>query len=198
MSKTKLGPQPLLWPHPTVLVGANVNDKPDFMAVAWAGIAGGTPPMISVALRHSRHTLKGVRQNMTFSVNVPSADIVKETDYCGIVSGAEADKVKDCRFKVFYGALNSAPLIEQCPVNLECEVAHILDLGSHSLVIGKIVETHISEDCLTNGKPDIDKIKPFSFASGKYRAIGEVIADAFSIGKELKTIKSTQKHNKKG
>ena len=191
MGKTKMGPQPLLYPHPTVLVGANVNDKPDFMTVAWAGIAGGTPPMISVALRHSRHTLKGVRQNMTFSVNIPSADIVKETDYCGIVSGAEVDKVKDCRFKVFYGTLNNAPLIEQCPVNLECEVAHILDLGSHSLVIGKIVETHVTEDCLTNGKPDIRKIKPFAFTSGKYFAIGEVIADAFNAGKELKASKKT-------
>ena len=195
MSKKTIGPQPLLWPHPTVLVGANVNGKPDFLAVAWAGIAGGTPPMISVALRHSRHTLKGIRQNMTFSVNIPSADMVKETDYCGIVSGAETDKVKDCRFKIFYGNLNSAPLIEQCPVNLECEVAHILDLGSHSLVIGKIVETHVSEDCLTDGKPDIKKIKPFIFASGKYHAIGEVIADAFSIGKELKVSKRLKKYN---
>jgi flavin reductase (DIM6/NTAB) family NADH-FMN oxidoreductase RutF len=160
------------------------------MTVAWAGIACGTPPMLSAALRQSRHTLKGVRQNMTFSVNIPSADIVKETDYCGIVSGAEADKVKDCRFKVFYGALNNAPLIEQCPINLECEVAHILDLGSHALVIGKIVETHVSEDCLTNGKPDIRKIRPFAFATGKYFAMGEVVADAFSAGKELKAKKT--------
>ena len=115
---------------------------------------------------------------MTFSVNVPSTDMVRETDYCGIVSGAKVDKVKVCRFKVFYGKLGSAPLIEQYPVNLECEVVHILDLGSHSLIVGRIRETHISESCLTDGKPDVSKIKPFSYitdSDGQYQALGEVI-----------------------
>ncbi len=194
MSKTKMGPQTLLYTRPVVLVGANVNDKPNFAAVAWTGIACGEPPMISVALRHSRYTLKGIRQNMTFSVNTPSTDMVKETDYCGLVSGSKSDKVKDCNFKLFYGNLESAPLIEQCPVNLECEVAHILDLGSHALVIGRIKETHISENCLTDGKPDIRKIKPMiydSMPSSKYHAIGEFIADAFSVGKELKASKES-------
>lgn len=194
MSKTKMGPQTWLYTRPVVLVGANVNDKPNFAPVAWTGIACGEPPMISVALRHSRYTLKGIRQNMTFSVNTPSTDMVKETDYCGLVSGSKSDKVKDCNFKLFYGNLESAPLIEQCPVNLECEVAHILDLGSHALVIGRIKETHISENCLTDGKPDIRKIKPMiydSMPSSKYHAIGEFIADAFSVGKELKAGKKT-------
>jgi flavin reductase (DIM6/NTAB) family NADH-FMN oxidoreductase RutF len=188
MSKLKMGPQTLLYTRPIVLVGADVNDKPNFAPIAWAGIACGEPPMISVALRHNQYTLKGIRQNLTFSVNTPSTNMVKETDYCGLVSGSKSDKVKDCRFKVFYGNLDSAPLIEQCPINLECEVAHILDLGSHALVIGRIKETHISENCLTDEKPDIRKIKPMiydSMPSSKYHAIGEFIADAFSIGKEL-------------
>lgn len=201
MSKTKMGPQPWLYTRPVVLVGANVNDKPNFAAVAWAGIACGEPPMISVALRHSRYTLKGIRQNMTFSVNTPSTDMVKETDYCGIVSGSKSDKVKVCQFKVFYGNLKGAPLIEQCPVNLECEVAHILDLGSHALIIGRIKETHVSENCLTDGKPDIRKIKPMiydSMPSSKYHAIGEFVADAFSIGKELKARKRPRNSIRKG
>jgi len=192
MGKKVIGPQPMLWPHPSVLVGANTNNKPNFAAIAWTGITGSSPPTISVALQHHRYTLKGVRQNMTFSVNIPSSDLVKETDYCGIVSGSKSDKVQDCRFKVFYGNLDSAPLIEQCPINLECEVLHILNLGSHSLVIGKIMETYVSEDCLTNGQPDIRKVKPFAFIPGKYHVIGEVLADAFSVGKELKVKEKTQ------
>jgi flavin reductase (DIM6/NTAB) family NADH-FMN oxidoreductase RutF len=189
MSKILFGPQTWLYVEPTVLVGANVNGKSNFMAVAWAGIACGTPPMISVALRHTRYTLKGVRQNMTFSVNIPSTDMVRETDYCGIVSGEKANKVKDCNFKIFYGVLETAPLIEQCPVNLECEVVHILNLGSHSLVVGKIVQTHVSEDCLTNGQPDVNKIKPIIYLprpSPGYSAVGNPVADPFSVGKELK------------
>jgi len=184
-----MGPQTLIYPMPALLVGANVDDKPNFMAVAWGGIANGEPPMISVAIRHQRYTLKGIKQNMTFSVNVPSTDVVKETDYCGIISGAKVNKAQVCRFKVFYGRLDKAPLIEQCPVNLECKVVHILDLGSHSLVIGQIEETHVSDNCLTDGKPDVNKIKPFIYTTSpaiQYQALGKVIAKAFNIGKELK------------
>jgi flavin reductase (DIM6/NTAB) family NADH-FMN oxidoreductase RutF len=189
MGKTLMGPQTLIYPMPALLVGANVDDKPNFMAVGWGGIVNGEPPMISVALRHQRYTLKGIKQNMTFSVNIPSTSLVKETDYCGIISGTKVNKAKVCRFKVFYGKLNNVPLIEQCPVNLECKVVHILDLGSHSLVIGRIEETHVSDSCLTDGKPDVNKIKPFSYTTApasQYQALGEVVAKAFSIGKELK------------
>ena len=189
MGKTLMGPQTLIYPMPALLVGANVDDKPNFMAVGWGGIVNGEPPMISVALRHQRYTLKGIKQNMTFSVNIPSTNLVKETDYCGLISGAKVNKANVCHFKVFYGKLDNAPLIEQCPINLECKVVHILDLGSHSLVIGQIEETHVSDSCLTDGKPDVNKIKPFIYTTApanQYQALGEVVAKAFSIGKELK------------
>ena len=155
MKKIALGPQTLIYPMPAFLIGANVGEKPNSMTAAWSGIAASTPPMITVALQHHRHTLKGIKENGAFSVNVPSAEQVKETDYCGIVSGStKADKVKDCNFTVFYGKLKNVPLIEQCPVNLECKAVHILTLGSHSLVIGQIEEVHLSEDCMTDGEPD--------------------------------------------
>ena len=189
MAKVLMGPQTLIYPMPVFLVGANVDNNPNFMAVAWSGIAGSEPPMISIGIRPQRYTYKGIRENMTFSVNVPSADMVREADYCGIVSGSKVNKVEVCQFKVFYGKLNNAPLIEQCPVNLECTVVHILDLGSHSLVVGRIEETHISESCLTDGKPDVTKIRPFTYVTSptsQYQALGEVIAEAFSVGRELK------------
>ena len=187
MNKTKIGPSTLIYPMPTLLVGAEVDGKPNFLAIAWAGIANGTPPMVSVALRNERYTLKGIKQNETFSVNVPSVEIVKEVDYCGVRSGANVDKVAACNFEVFYGEVEKAPLIEQCPVNLECRVVHMLELGSHCLIIGRIEETHVSDDCLTDGHPDVDKIRPFIFVSPPrhYQAFGEVIAKAFSVGLEL-------------
>ena len=189
MSKTTIGPQALLYPMPVLLVGSNVDGKPNFFTVAWGGIASGEPPMISVAVRHVRHTLKGIRQNSVFSVNIPSAEQVKETDYCGIISGAKGDKVKTCGFKVFYGKLESAPLIEQCPVNLECKVEHMLNLGSHVLVIGRIEEVHISDNCLTDGQPDAVKINSMIYvpaSSRSYNTIGGIVAKAFNIGNELK------------
>ncbi|MEE8413487.1 MAG: flavin reductase family protein [Dehalococcoidales bacterium] len=182
MAKVTMDMKTLVYPMPAFLIGANVDDKPNFMTAAWSGIAGSNPPMITVALQHHRYTLKGIKQNMTFSVNVPSVDQAEETDYCGIISGSKTDKVADCHFNIFYGKSETAPMIEQCPVNLECKVIHILDLGSHALVVGRIEESIVSEDCLTDGKPDVDKIKPIIFVSPgrRYQAFGEVVATAFN------------------
>jgi len=188
MSKILMGPSTLIYPMPTVLVGADVEGKPNFMAVAWCGIANGEPPMISVAVRPQRYTHRGISQNQTFSVNVPSTDLMREVDYCGIMSGAEVNKAEVCQFNVLYGKLGNAPLIEQCPINLECKVEHVLELGSHSLFVGRVEETHISESCLTDGRPDVNKIRPFIFtpAPGRqYRSFGEVMGKAFSVGREL-------------
>jgi flavin reductase (DIM6/NTAB) family NADH-FMN oxidoreductase RutF len=188
MVKIPIGPQTLIYPMPALLVGANVNGKPNFLTVAWGGIANGEPPMVSVAINHQRYTLQGIRKSLTFSVNVASSDMARETDYCGITSGSKIDKVEVCKFKVFYGKLGTAPLIEQCPINLECKVMHILDLGSHSLVIGKIEETHVSESCLTDGKPDVNKIKPLIYSrdpARQYSDLGKVIAKAHNVGQEL-------------
>lgn len=188
MGKILMGARTLLYPMPVVLVGACVDGKPNFMAVAWCGIVNSIPPMISVSIRPRCYTYKGIKQNLTFSINIPSQDLVRETDYCGLTSGAKVDKVEVCQFKVFYGKLNNAPLIEQYPVNLECSIAHILDLGSHSLFIGRIEETYVSEHCLTDGKPDVSKIKPIIYTmtpARHYQAFGKILDKSFGIGWEL-------------
>ena len=192
MKKTQLGPMTLLYPMPAFLIGANVDGKPNFMTAAWSGIACSNPPMLTVALQHHRFTLRGIKVNSVFSVNVPSVDIMKETDYCGIVSGEKEDKVAACAFKVFYGILKTAPMIEQCPVNLECKVMHTLYLGSHTLVIGQIEEVHVNEDCLTEGEPDVLKVNPLIYCTGAektYYGFGQRLAEAFSIGMEIKKAK---------
>lgn len=188
MAKVELVPERLMYPRPTLLVGSNVDGKANFMAVGGGGVANGEPPMIAVPIRHHCYTLKGVLQNMTFSVNTPSVDLVKEADYCGITTGAKVDKVKVCQFDVFYGHLKTAPLIEQCPVNLECKVVHVLNLGSHAFIIGEVKGTYVSDDCMTDGKPDARKIRPivFNLETSEYLAFGEVIAKSYSIGRELK------------
>lgn len=91
---------------------------------------------------------------------------------------------------MFYGKLGNAPLIEQCPINLECKVLHILELGSHSLFVGRVEESHVSESCLTDGKLDVDKVKPLIYIrepARRYQAFGGVTGKAFSIGRELMT-----------
>lgn len=184
MEKTKLGPQTLLYPMPAALIGARVNEKPNFMTAAWCGIAAHEPPAISVALHKDRYTLKGIRENGTFSVNVPCSPLAKNADFCGIYSGESKDKSQI--FKAFYGELGTAPLIEECPVNLECKAIHYLDLRSHTLVVGEIFETYMAKRCLTDGKGDPAKIDPLIYIPGTmhYYRLGEFIAPAFQIGRD--------------
>jgi flavin reductase (DIM6/NTAB) family NADH-FMN oxidoreductase RutF len=189
MAKVQMGPATSIYPMPTLLVGANVDGKPNFLTVAWGNIACAEPPMASVAIRAKRYTRTGIEQNKTFSINIPSADLVKEADYCGIISGAKADKVKACKFTVFYGKLDTAPMIEQCPINLECSVFHSVEVGSHFLYVGRIEEIHVSSEYLTEGKIDPDKVQPLAFIaepSRQYRTLGELKGKAFSIGLEIK------------
>jgi flavin reductase (DIM6/NTAB) family NADH-FMN oxidoreductase RutF len=182
--KKAIGPQTLLYPMPAVLVGTLVNEKPTFMTAAWCGIAASKPPAISIALQSVRFTLKGISANNTFSINIPSADLVEEVDFCGIYSGHKVDKSKI--FKVDYGKLNTAPLIQECPVNLECQVIHTLDLGSHMLFIGKITETYVDEDCWDGEKADPAKIDPLIYTTGaqQYQRLGEVVGRAWHAGKK--------------
>ncbi len=185
MSKTKLGPSTIMFPYPTVLVGAMVNGKPNFMTASWVGIACSNPPAISVAIRPGRYTYEGVIENNTFSINVPNTNLAEKTDFCGTHSGRDTDKTK--LFNIFYGKLENVPLIEECPLNLECKVIHSVEIGSHTLFIGEIMETHANEDCLTNGKPDIKKIDPIIYATGtkQYHRVGEEIGRAYKIGDKL-------------
>jgi len=182
MTKTKLGPNTIMFPYPTVLVGAMVNGKPNFMTASWVGIACSNPPAISVAIRPERYTYKGVIEHNTFSINVPGSNLAKATDYCGIYSGRDNDKTS--LFNIFYGKVDTAPLIEECPLNLECKVIHTVEIGTHTLFIGEIMETHANENCLTNGKPDIKKIDPIIYATGtrQYHKVGDQIGRAFKIG----------------
>ena len=120
MTKKSIGAKTFLYPMPTVLVGAQVEGIPNYLAVAYCGIAHHDPPMIAVSLGKNHYTNIGIKANGTFSVNIPSEDMVEVTDYCGIVSGKKEDKSP--LFTSFYGKLKTAPMIEQCPINLECRV----------------------------------------------------------------------------
>ena len=158
MDKVKLGAKTLMYPMPAVLVGTNVNGKPNYMLAAWCGIACVAPPMIAVAINHARHTAKGIDENKTFGISIPSTRQAIEADHCGLVTGAHADKSKV--FESFYGTLKTAPMARECPINLECKLHTALDLGSHVLYVGEIVETYADHEAIVEGAPSIEKVDP--------------------------------------
>jgi len=184
MEKVTVGPMPYMSVMPTVLVGANVKGRANYMTAAWATVACMAPPMVCVAINKVRYTAKGIEENKTFSLNIPSARQVVETDHCGLVSGSQADK--SGVFRSFYGRLRTAPLAEECPVNIECRLFKSMECGSHILFIGEIEEIHADPSCLTDKKPDIAKINPLIYAQAAYFGVGKEIEKAFSAGKKYR------------
>lgn len=184
MDKITIGPMPYMSVMPAVLVGANVKGKANYMTAAWATVACMAPPMVCVAINRERYTLKGISENGTFSVNIPSTQQLVKTDHCGLVSGAREDK--SGVFASFYGRLKTAPMPEECPVNIECRLFSSVDCGSHQLVIGEIAEVHADRSCVTNGRPDITRIHPIIYAQSSYWECGRQIEAAFSAGKKYR------------
>jgi flavin reductase (DIM6/NTAB) family NADH-FMN oxidoreductase RutF len=182
--KINLGAKNCLYPTPTTIVGATVNGKPNFITIGHIGIMDhGT---ISVSMNKRHYTNAGIKENETFSVNIPSVDMVRETDYCGITSGKDQDKSQI--FEVFYGQLKSAPLIKKCPINMACKLVKTVDFAAHDVFVGEIVETYGEDSVLTDSIVDFSKVHPilFVFNDRSYWEIGKRLAKAWEIGKEFK------------
>jgi flavin reductase (DIM6/NTAB) family NADH-FMN oxidoreductase RutF len=184
--KTELGPVNCLYPLPTTLVGVNVNGKPNYITIAHVGILDFGS--ISLGMSKTHYTNTGIRENGTFSVNIPSVNMVRQTDYCGLVSGKKVDKA--ALFHNFYGTLGTAPMIRECPVSMECELVRTVDFPAHDVFVGTIVNTYCDPSVVTGGVVDVEKVQPilFSMNDRSYFRIGEKIAKAWEIGKELMRI----------
>jgi flavin reductase (DIM6/NTAB) family NADH-FMN oxidoreductase RutF len=185
--KQKLGVFNALYPLPTTLVGALVGGKPNFITIAHVGVLTlGEPECVSLGINKSHYTNAGIKENKNLSINIPSQDLVQETDYCGLVTGKNTDKA--AIFEVFYGELETAPMIAQCPVNMECRLYDVVDFPNHDLFICEIVQTHVDESVMSEGKVDISKIKPllFDMPRKRYWTLGPDIAGCWNVGLELK------------
>ncbi len=183
-----LGPVNALYPMPTTLVGANVNKKANFLAVAHVGIMNhGTPQYLSIGLSKSHYTNAGIHENKTFSICLPSEDLMVKTDYCGIMTGKNTDKAS--LFNIFYGETKTAPMIRECPVCMELTLKDVLTYGQHEIFIGEIKNTFAHETVLNSDKIDLGKVRPliFDMASLRYWSLGKPVGKCWSEGKTLKT-----------
>jgi flavin reductase (DIM6/NTAB) family NADH-FMN oxidoreductase RutF len=182
--KKEIGARNCLYPLPTTIVGAEVDGKPNYVTIAHVGIMD----MLSVSLgmNKSHYTNAGIKTNGTFSVNIPSVKMIKETDYCGLFSGKLRDK--STIFKTFYGKLKTAPMIEECTVNMECELIKIVDFPNHDVFVGKIIATYCDEIVLSDGEVDFVKVKPILFVMNdkSYYKLGDRFAKAWAVGKDLR------------
>jgi flavin reductase (DIM6/NTAB) family NADH-FMN oxidoreductase RutF len=182
LKKVNIGRNVSIYPMPVTLVGSKVEERPNFMTVAWITRVNATPPLLAVSLNKPRYTAKGIRENKTFSVNFPGVNMAKQTDYCGLASGRESDK--SGLFEVFYGDLKTAPMIKSCPLSLECKLLDIIELPTNDLFIGEIVNGYADEQSFTEGELDVHKINPLllTMPDNRYWKVGDYVGDAWSIG----------------
>jgi len=186
MEKITIDPSAaFLYPMPMVLVGAVVEGKANFMAAAWATRVNFKPPLFAIALG-PHHTSKGIDEHGEFSINVPDCSLMEKTDYCGIVSGGKTDKSH--LFDVFYGTLDKAPLIEECPICMSFTLYQAVKLPFDILYIGELKEVFTEEKYMTDNVVDIKKVNPFtlSMPDNTYWSVGEKLGKAWSAGKRLK------------
>ncbi|MGB9979718.1 flavin reductase family protein [Methanobacterium sp.] len=186
MKKIDIGKNGFVYPMPVALLGTNIENKANFMALGWVMRASINPPLLTVSVNKNHLTNKAIRENKTFSVNFPSIDMIEATDYCGLVSGKTADKSD--LFEIYYGNLKTAPMIKECPLSLECKLNDIYEMPASDLFIGEIISTYTEEKYLTDNKPDIEKINPavLTMPDNNYWSVGENIGKAWNIGKNLK------------
>lgn len=171
---------------PVCLVGANVEGTANFEAIAWFTFLESQPLMVGVVSDKLHYTNRGIRENKCFSVNVPSVGLVEATDYCGLHSGKDVDK--SGVFGVFYGELEDAPMIVECPVCLECRLVRVVKFSRNELLVGEVANVYVEELCLSDGKKgDVGKVDPLLYEGGVpayYWKLGEKVAKAFEVGKK--------------
>jgi flavin reductase (DIM6/NTAB) family NADH-FMN oxidoreductase RutF len=185
VAKKNIGRRFDIYPMPVVIIGTVTDGKPNFMTAAWITKLNSDPPLLGVSLGHRQHTAKGIRQTGQFSVSYPSVEQATLADFCGLVHGSEVDKSK--HIDIFTGALQSAPMVRQCPVSLECRLIQTVELPHDYLFIGEVANVYAGEDVLTDGTIDPLKLRPFvlTMPGKSYWALGEYVGPAWEMGKAL-------------
>ncbi len=173
--KVERKPSAALLPNPVVLVSvAGGAGAGNFLTIAWVGTVCSSPPMLSVAIRPSRYSYDLVNQEREFVVNIPNADQLEATDVAGVWSGREHDKFAELGLTPLPATRVGAPLIAECPVNLECVVRHQLKLGSHDLFLAEIVAAHYDEEVLdSRGRLRPREVHPVTLVESEYWSLGE-------------------------
>ena len=183
MAKVTQKPGTVLYPIPAVMVSCGSGERANIITLAWVGTLCSKPPLVGIGVRASRLSYSLIEDLGEFVVNLPSADQVKEMDYCGFVSGRDEDKWAACGFTRAAASQVQVPLIAECPVNIECRLHQTVSLGSHDLFIGQVVAVQVDEAVLdAKGRLDVAKANPFAFLNGEYRKVGELLGTfGFSV-----------------
>lgn len=166
----------MLYPLPAVMVScAREGERPNIITLAWVGTVCTNPPMVSISLRPSRYSYGIIRETKEFVINLTTRELLRAADYCGVKSGRDVDKFKELGLTPERAKeLKHAPVIAESPVNIECRVSEVRELGSHHLFLAHVVGVGVDEQYLDKaGKFDLNAAGLVAYSHGGYFALGQ-------------------------
>ena len=178
MGKEIWKPGNMLYPLPAVMVStADQKGNDNIITIAWTGTVCTNPAMLYISVRPERYSYHMLRESGEFAVNLTTKELARATDWCGVRSGKDFDKWKETGLtRGRAQKLEFAPVIKESPVNLECKVCEVKELGSHHMFLAEVAAVQVDENYMKdNGKFELNDSGVIAYSHGKY----------FSLGKDL-------------
>lgn len=201
MGKQLWKPGNMLYPVPAVMVSCGrEGEKPNIITIAWTGTICSSPAMVSISVRKNRYSYDIIKETGEFVINLVTEDLVKACDYCGVRSGKDVDKFQEMGLTASESYTVDAPGIGECPVNLECKVKQVIELGSHDLFLAEVTGVVIDDQYLDeNGKFHLNKADLTVYSHGEYFGLGDKLGTfGYSVVKKKAAKKKLEAELKKG
>ena len=177
MAKQSWKPGNMLYPLPAVLVSCQGKDgKPNLITIGWVGTICSDPAMVSISVRPERYSYHMLKETGEFVINLTTEELLEATDYCGVASGRDVNKWEKMNLTPIPSEKVSVPAVAESPINIECKVTEVKELGTHHMFIAEVVNVRADEKYMDEkGKFHLEHSKPIAYSHGTY----------FSLGKEL-------------
>lgn len=185
----------LLAPVPAVLVCSGKGEEKNVFTVAWTGIINSHPPKTYVSVRPERFSYNLIDNSGVFTINLPTAKMAKQLDFCGVKSGRDVDKFDECGLDAEDCFEIDCVSIAQCPVTLECKVTDKIHLGSHDMFIADIIAVDVDEQYVVDGKLCLDKCDLVAYSHGEYYSLGKKLG-SFGYSVMKKSTKKARQNRK--
>ena len=189
MAKEIWKPGNMLYPIPAVMVSCGRDgEKPNIITVAWAGNICSSPAMLSISVRKERYSYDIIRETGEFVVNLTTKKLTRAADWCGVRSGRDYDKFKEMKLTLQPSNKISAPGIAQSPVNIECKVKQVVELGTHDLFIAEVMCVDVDDSLLDEkNRLDLGKAQLVAYSHGEYFMLGDKLGKfGYSVAKKNK------------
>lgn len=189
MKKQQWKPGNMVYPLPAVMVSVGrEGEKPNIITVAWTGTVCTNPPMVYISVRPERYSYHIIKETGKFVINLTTEALVKATDFCGVRSGRDVDKFRETHLTAVPGPVTGCPMIDESPVNIECTVTEIKELGSHHMFLAKVEAVHVSEEAMDEkGKFHLNETGLLAYSHGEYLGLGKKLGTfGYSVKKPVK------------